>query len=81
MSDADDRPNSDNEQTERDTSYSPGSEREMQAREQHPRSSEALDDDDIDAGDVNVLPGTGGPDDVGDVDVDEDDLNMPRNPS
>lgn len=26
--------------------------------------------------DVNVLPGTGGPDDVGDVEVDPDELNM-----
>ena len=29
-----------------------------------------------DADDVRVLPGTGGPDDVGDVDVDPDELNM-----
>jgi hypothetical protein len=29
-----------------------------------------------DADDVRVLPGTGGPDDVGDVDVDPGELNM-----
>jgi hypothetical protein len=29
-----------------------------------------------DADDVRVLPGTGGPDDVGDVDVDPSELNM-----
>ena len=32
---------------------------------------------DIDADDVRAVPGTGGPDDVGDVDVDPDDLELP----
>ncbi len=39
--------------------------------------SEALDDDEIDASGVRTLPGTGGPDDVGDIDVDPDDINLP----
>lgn len=39
--------------------------------------SEAMDDPGIDESAVDVLPGTGGPDDVGDVDVDPDDINLP----
>ena len=34
------------------------------------------DVDAVDPGDIKVLPGTGGPDDVGDVEVDPDELNM-----
>ena len=37
-------------------------------------------DDDIDSADVRVVPGTGGPDDGGDVDVDPEDLNVPGRP-
>jgi hypothetical protein len=76
-----DTTNSDNDQVRRDTAYSPSSEREMRSRDEEPQGSAALDDDDINPDDVNVLPGTGGPDDVGDVDVDEDDLNLPFSPS
>lgn len=76
-----DTTNSDNDQVRRDTAYSPASEREMQSRDEEPQGSAALDDEDINPDDVNVLPGTGGPDDVGDVDVDEDDLNLPFSPS
>jgi hypothetical protein len=35
-----------------------------------------VDVDAVDPDDVKVLPGTGGPDDVGDVEVDPDELNM-----
>jgi hypothetical protein len=76
-----DTTNSDEDQVRRDTSYSPASEREMKARDDEPRGSAALDDEDINPDDVNVLPGTGGPDDVGDVDVDQEDLNLPFSPS
>ncbi|MET1044204.1 MAG: hypothetical protein ABWX59_08820 [Microbacteriaceae bacterium] len=72
---------SDTDQTKRDTSYSPASDRETAARQEDPDVSEALRDEDIDAADVNVLPGTGGPDDTGDVDLDADDLNLPFSPS
>lgn len=71
----------DDEQVEKDTSYSPASEQEMEAREGSPRSSEATKDPDIDQDDVTVLPGTGGPDDQGDVEVDEEDLNLDGNPT
>lgn len=64
--------------TEKDTSYSPASEREMEAREAEPSSSAATDDPDIDDSSVDLLPGTGGQDDQGDVDVDPDEIRMPR---
>ncbi|RNE67414.1 hypothetical protein [Cryobacterium tepidiphilum] len=65
------------EQLDRDTSYSPSSEDDMEPLQRHPRQSEALDDPDIDPADVEVLPGTGGPDDQGDVDVDPKDIHIP----
>ena len=36
----------------------------------------ATADPDINDDDVKVLPGTGGPDDTGDVDVDPDDIDF-----
>src|SRR3954447_13157906 len=58
-----------------DTSYSPASETETEQKQADPLP--ATLDDDIDERDVRVVPGTGGPDDVGDVDVDPADLNLP----
>lgn len=69
---------SDTEQTGKDVSYSPSSGRETEQR-QASSDSAALDDPDIDDDDVNVLPGTGGPDDVGDVDVDPDEIDLQGN--
>ena len=64
----------------KDTSYSPASETETQHKQADPLPDTV--DSDIDGAAVNVVPGTGGPDDVGDVEVDPDDLNMPgRDPS
>jgi hypothetical protein len=60
---------------QRDTSYSPASETETQQKQNDPLP--ATVDEDIDPDDVRVVPGTGGPDDAGDVDVDPDDLNVP----
>ncbi|HAQ59582.1 MAG TPA: hypothetical protein DCR63_03835 [Microbacterium sp.] len=59
----------------KDRTYSPASETETERKQEDPLP-ESLDDD-IDTDDVRVVPGTGGPDDVGDVDVDPDDLNLP----
>lgn len=59
----------------KDMSYSPASETETQQKQRDPLPEGV--DDDIDPDDVRAVPGTGGPDDVGDVDVDPDDLNMP----
>ena len=58
----------------KDMSYSPASETETEHKQADP-SPDTLDD--IDESEINVGPGTGGPDDVGDVDVDPADLNMP----
>ena len=71
-----DEPLDDDEQVVKDRSYSPSSERETAARQdEDPADSRATDDV---SADVEVLPGTGGPDDVGEVHVDPDDLNMPH---
>lgn len=40
------------------------------------QSSATVQDDAVDASQVEVLPGTGGPDDVGDIEVDPSELNM-----
>lgn len=62
------------EAVRKDMSYSPSSERETEEKQD---DSDADLPDDIDASQVQVTPGTGGPDDVGEVEVDPDDLNMP----
>ena len=57
--------------------YHDGNERDVASKQRTPvDDSEALrQDDDVDAGAVNVLPGTGGPDDVGDVEVEPGEYN------
>lgn len=76
-----DRPASDTQvsdtETKHATNYSPSSERETANRQEHPESSEATKRGDIDDDHVKLLPGTGGPDDEGDMDVDGDDFNLP----
>jgi hypothetical protein len=67
---------SEDESVERDTTYSPASESETRGRQADPDVSRATDDPDIDEGDITVLPGTGGPDDTGDVDVNPDDIDF-----
>jgi hypothetical protein len=54
---------------DKDTAYSPGSDTDTQRLQDAPSSSPALDDPEIDASAVKVLPGTGGPDDEGDVEL------------
>ena len=53
--------------SDKDTTYSPGSDTDTSELQDSPQSSPALDDPDIDQSAVKVLPGTGGPDDEGDV--------------
>jgi hypothetical protein len=66
---------------EADTVNSPQSERETASRQgRGVESSEAVNDDDVDADQVQVLPGTGGPDDVGDVEVDPADIHLDAQP-
>lgn len=64
----------DNEQTRKDTSYSPASETETEAKQDASRPA-AVEPDAAEK--VKVAPGTGGPDDVGDVEVNEEDINLP----
>lgn len=59
----------------KDMRYSPGSDSEIQEKQDEPAESA---DPDIDDEQIVTLPGTGGPDDVGEVQVSEDDLNMPN---
>lgn len=70
-----------NEPADADMLYSPESERETRLFQSRPvESSEAVKDPDIDADQVDLLPGTGGPDDVGDVEVDPADLHLDAQP-
>ncbi|HET6826002.1 MAG TPA: hypothetical protein VFH64_08760 [Amnibacterium sp.] len=63
-----------------DTDYSPSSERDVEDLQQDQAGSPALDDPGIDRRDVQLLPGTGAPDDTGQTDVDPDELHIPRHP-
>jgi len=66
---------------EKDMLYSPQSEREQESLQSRPvESSEAVKDADIDADQVQTLPGTGGPDDVGEVEVDPADIHLDAEP-
>lgn len=56
----------DDDQRQKDTSYSPSSGQETEELQRDGRDSEALDED-VDAAEVITLPGTGGPDDAGDT--------------
>lgn len=67
---------SEDESIERDTTYSPASDTETRERQEDPAESPATDDPDIDDEAVKLLPGTGGPDDSGDVDVDPADIDF-----
>lgn len=60
---------------ERQTSYSPSSERETEVRQhESPKGDEALNDPDIDKAAVKAGPGEGGPDDAGDVEAPPDEV-------
>ncbi|MEH3089787.1 MAG: hypothetical protein PGN24_09405 [Microbacterium arborescens] len=58
----------------KDRRYTPGSDTETREKQADGATSPDADvDDDL----VRARPGTGGPDDVGDVDVEAEDLNLP----
>jgi len=65
----------DPESVRKDRVYSPGSETETAQKQQEGLSDSV--DADIDPDQVEVAPGTGGPDDVGEIDVDPEDLELP----
>ncbi|WP_106209648.1 hypothetical protein [Glaciihabitans tibetensis] len=57
-------------------SYADTNDRDIRAKQESSPAESAAVADKTPADDVKVLPGTGGPDDVGDVEVDPDELNM-----
>lgn len=63
----------DNSTVRKDMRESPSSEAEVQELQENAEESEALGDPGIDEDRVVVLPGTGGPDDVGDIEPDPQD--------
>jgi hypothetical protein len=69
-----DAPLNDEELTTKDRAYAPGSERETQVK-QDDQSTHAPD---VDTDGVDLLPGTGGPDDNGQVDVDPGEIHRPQ---
>ena len=60
---------------EKDANNAPNSIESTQELQRDPKGSPALDQD-IDASAVKTLPGTGGPDDEGDIEVNPDELHM-----
>lgn len=63
-----------------DANYSPAWETETQVLQDDQAGSPALDQD-VDRDAVKTLPGTGDPDDQGEVEVAEGEINMPRLPA
>ena len=66
-----------NREPEAADQYHDGNERDIESKQDESvEDGQAVQQDpDISADDVNVLPGTGGPDDVGDVELDPADYN------
>ena len=60
---------------EKDANNAPNSIESTEELQRDPEGSPALDQD-IDPEAVKTLPGTGGPDDEGDIEVDPEDLNL-----
>lgn len=73
----DDRIESDSTERDGASTDTPRSERETQELQRSPLGDSAALDD-VDERKVEVLPGTGGQDDEGDVDVEEGDVDIPR---
>ena len=60
---------------EKDANNAPNSITSTEELQRNPEDSPALDQD-VDASAVKTLPGTGGPDDEGDIEVDPGELNL-----
>lgn len=67
---------SEKETLEKDMSYSPSSERDDDVLEEEAVTDSDAVDGDMDSSEILVLPGTGGPDDVGDIEVDPSEFNL-----
>lgn len=77
MTDRDEPVSRDDAQIQKDTAYSPGSEREVGQEQADPELPT-----DIDPDGVRAAPGTGGPDDAGDVDIENAPIHLPgRDPA
>ena len=59
---------------EKDVSYSPASEKETRVKQDEGTEGSLAENSEK----AQVLPGTGGPDDVGEIDVDPEELNAPN---
>jgi len=65
----------------KDAAYSPASEREQEVRnEPGGQTSAATEDPEVDSDAVNLLPGTGGPDDQGDIDAADQEFSLNGKP-
>ncbi|KZX21629.1 hypothetical protein [Rathayibacter tanaceti] len=69
---------SESETIEKDISESPGSERETEAKQNEDPAASRTEVSG--SAEVNAVPGTGGPDDVGDVEVDPDEVSLNGKP-
>ncbi|WP_258059044.1 hypothetical protein [Rathayibacter rathayi] len=69
---------SESETIEKDISESPGSERETEAKQDSDPAESRTDVSG--SADVKAVPGTGGPDDVGDVEVDPGEVSLNGKP-
>ena len=63
---------------EKDMTYSPASDTETEALQDTTVPATGADDPEVDYDQVQVLPGTGGPDDVGEVELTESDREQFR---
>jgi hypothetical protein len=61
---------------EKDTTNTPSSDTDTEVLQSNEVHESSAVDGDIDESQVTTLPGTGGPDDEGDIDVDPKDLNL-----
>ncbi|MBF4461379.1 MULTISPECIES: hypothetical protein [unclassified Rathayibacter] len=69
---------SESETIEKDRSESPGSERETEAKQDEDPAASRTEVSG--SAEVKAVPGTGGPDDVGDVEVDPDEVSLNGKP-
>jgi len=65
-----------NDELAKATNESPESNTDTEELQKNAAGSPALDDPEIDDSRVTTLPGTGGPDDEGDIDMDPGELNL-----
>ena len=69
-------PETEQQVVEKDTNNSPLSDVSTKELQDSATTSPALADPEIDQSNVHALPGTGGPDDEGDIEVDPQELNL-----